>query len=139
MFFFYKWWNSDKNTKNLSLVEKNYISLKSKCIFHEKYENNFEMNLKVAIWLVVCSSCNCYPLIEGSVKQNNCTVNTADISWKLKLLSVINYIIIFVLKRSNEIGMRDYKLFSQVCDYKDKYHKETHTVNLGKKCWIWNK
>ena len=115
MFFFYKWLNSDKNTKNLSLVEKNYISLKSKCIFHEKYENNFEMNLKVAIWLVVCSS------------------------WKLKLLSVINYIIIFVLKRSNEIGMRDYKLFSQVCDYKDKYHKETHTVNLGKKCWIWNK
>ena len=35
--------------------------------------------------------------------------------------------------------MRNSKLFSQVCDYKDKYHKETHTANLGKKCFIWNK
>lgn len=32
--------------------------------------------------------------------------------------------------------MRNSKLFSQVCDYKDKYHKETHTANLGKKCFI---
>ena len=30
------------------------------------------------------------------------------------------------------MGIGDYKLFSQGCIYKYKYHKETHTVNLGK-------
>ena len=48
------------------------------------------MNLKVDIWLVVCNSCDCYPLIEGLDKTKNYTVNMVQISWKLKLLSVIN-------------------------------------------------